>query len=100
MMAAVTEPEFVPPLAARPTIFDLMPNRSLVKYFVARGYRVYLIDWGEPGREQAHYGLGDYVNDLMPEALKRIRDANHLEHALVVDADGKPVAATAPAAAK
>ncbi|MGQ0700045.1 MAG: alpha/beta fold hydrolase [Panacagrimonas sp.] len=65
---------FVPPLAARPTIFDLMPNRSLVKYFVARGFRVYLIDWGEPGREQAHYGLGDYVNDLMPEALKRIRE--------------------------
>ena len=65
---------FVPPLAARPTIFDLMPNRSLIKYFVARGYRVYLIDWGEPGREQAHYGLGDYVNDLMPEALKRIRE--------------------------
>ncbi len=64
---------FVPPLAARHTIFDLMPKRSLVKYFVARGYRVYLIDWGEPGREQAHYGLGDYVNDLMPEALKSIR---------------------------
>lgn len=71
---------FVPPLAARPTIFDLLPQRSLVKYFVARGYRVYLIDWGEPGREQAHYGLGDYVNDLMPEALKRIR-----EHAQVQD---------------
>lgn len=70
----------VPPLAARPSIFDLMPNRSLIKYFVARGYRVYLIDWGEPGREQAHYGLGDYVNDLMPEALKRIR-----EHAQVQD---------------
>ena len=70
----------VPPLAARPTIFDLMPNRSLVKYFVARGYRVYLIDWGEPGREQAHYGLGDYVDDLMPEALRRIR-----EHAQVQD---------------
>lgn len=71
---------FVPPLAARPTIFDLMPTRSLVKFFVARGFRVYLIDWGEPGREQSHYGLGDYVNDLMPEALKRIR-----EHAQVED---------------
>lgn len=70
----------VPPLAARPTIFDLMPERSLVRYFVARGFRVYLIDWGEPGREQAHYGLGDYVNDLMPEALTRIR-----EHAQVQD---------------
>lgn len=65
---------FVPPLAARPTIFDLMPNRSLVKYFVARGFRVYLIDWGEPGLEQAHYGLSDYVSDFMPEALKRIRE--------------------------
>lgn len=71
---------FVPPLAARPTIFDLLPQRSLVKFFVARGFRVYLIDWGEPGREQAHYGLADYVNDLMPEALRRIR-----EHAQVQD---------------
>lgn len=70
----------VPPLAARPAIFDLMPKRSLVKYFCARGYRVYLIDWGEPGAEQAHYGLGAYVNDLMPEALQRIR-----EHAQVQD---------------
>ncbi len=69
----------VPPLAARHTIFDLMPNRSLVKYFVARGYRVYLIDWGEPGREQAHYGLSDYVNDLMPEALKRIREHSQVQ---------------------
>lgn len=64
---------FVPPLAARHTIFDLMPNRSLVKYFVARGFRVYLIDWGEPGKEHAHYGLGDYVNELMPKALHSIR---------------------------
>ena len=63
----------VPPLAARPTIFDLMPERSLVRYFVARGFRVYLIDWGEPGREHAHYGLGDYVNRLMPEALDKVR---------------------------
>ena len=63
----------IPPLAARHTIFDLMPNRSLVKYFVARGFRVYLVDWGEPGREHAHLGLGDYVNDLMPSALAAIR---------------------------
>jgi polyhydroxyalkanoate synthase len=63
----------VPPLAARPSIFDLMPQRSLVRYFTAAGFRVYLIDWGEPGREQAHLGLSDYVTDLMPQALNRIR---------------------------
>ncbi|MGB0954570.1 MAG: alpha/beta fold hydrolase [Panacagrimonas sp.] len=63
----------VPPLAARPAIFDLTPTRSLVRYFNAAGFSVYLIDWGEPSREQAELGLGDYVNDLLPEALKQIR---------------------------
>lgn len=64
----------VPPLAARPAIFDLMPKRSLVRYFSAAGFSVYLIDWGEPGREHAHLGIEDYVTDLMPRALERIRE--------------------------
>ena len=63
----------VPPLAARPLIFDLLPERSLVRYFLARGYRVYLIDWGEPERQHTHLGIKDYAQDMLGEALSQVR---------------------------
>ncbi|MGM0564675.1 MAG: alpha/beta fold hydrolase [Pseudomonadota bacterium] len=63
----------VPPLAASPLIFDLLPQRSLVRYFLARGYRVYMIDWGEPGREHTHLGIKDYASEMMGEALGAVR---------------------------
>ena len=44
----------IPPLAASSVIFDLLPQRSLVRYMLARGYDVYLIDWGEPERDHSH----------------------------------------------
>lgn len=63
----------VPPLAATAIIFDLLPERSLVRYLRACGYPVYLIDWGEPGKENAHLGMHDYANDLLSDALTQVR---------------------------
>ncbi|PTQ89155.1 alpha/beta fold hydrolase [Agitococcus lubricus] len=64
----------VPPLAVNMLIYDLFPDRSLVKYFLARGFDVYLIDWGMPTRKHAHYNLVTYVCELMPEFLAKIRE--------------------------
>lgn len=63
----------VPPLAVNMLIYDLFPQRSLVKYLLARGFDVYLIDWGTPTLRHAHYNLHTYVVELMPELLARIR---------------------------
>jgi len=63
----------VPPLAATATIFDLLPERSLVRYLRACGYPVYLIDWGEPGKENAHLGIRDYTETLLSDALTHVR---------------------------
>lgn len=63
----------VPPLAASSLIFDLLPHRSLVKYFLAKGFPVYLVDWGEPKREHTHLGIKDYVEDMLPDAIQHIR---------------------------
>lgn len=63
----------VPPLAASTLIFDLLPQRSLVRYLRARGFAVYLIDWGEPGRNDAHLGVRDYALRLLPDALTAVR---------------------------
>lgn len=63
----------VPPLAATSIIFDLMPQRSLVRYLLARGFDLYLIDWGEVTSEHAGLSLETYVLDWMPDALAQIR---------------------------
>lgn len=64
----------VPPLGVTTETFDLMPQRSLVKFMVAAGFKVYLIDWGKPGKADRHLGLADYSKDMMGEALTHVRE--------------------------
>lgn len=63
----------VPPLAVNMLIYDLFPQRSLVRYLRARGFEVYLIDWGVPTRAHSHYDLHTYVAELLPAFLDRVR---------------------------
>lgn len=63
----------VPPLGATAMIFDLLPQRSLVRYFLARGFDVYLIDWGEVEAEHHELSLETYVLDWLPAGLEAIR---------------------------
>lgn len=63
----------VPPLGVTTEVFDLMPQRSLVRYMVASGFKVYLIDWGKPGEQHAGLGLGDYALTMASTALEKVR---------------------------
>jgi len=63
----------VPPLGVTTETFDLMPQRSLVRYMAARGFRTYLIDWGRPRKEHAHFGLRDYADVMFGAALEKVR---------------------------
>ncbi len=64
----------VPPLGVFAWIFDLMIERSLVRYLLAQGYEVYLIDWGNP-KDPPYQGLTleDYVVRWFPAAMQAIR---------------------------
>ena len=64
----------VPPLAVNMLIYDLFPQRSLVRFLRAKGFEVYLIDWGTPTRAHSHYNLHTYVAELLPAALTRVRE--------------------------
>ncbi|MBR9814278.1 alpha/beta fold hydrolase [bacterium] len=64
----------VPPLAATSLVFDLMPERSLVRYLLAHGYAVYMIDWQQPGKQFTHLGVKDFAEDLMGEGLAAVRE--------------------------
>ena len=62
----------VPPLGVIADTFDLMPDRSLVRYMAARGFKVYMIDWGTPTREHASLRLQDYADRMMSEAIQAV----------------------------
>ena len=64
----------VPPLGVTTETFDLMPQRSLVRYMVAAGFKVYLVDWGKPKKEHSHLGLEDYSYSMLGDALETIRE--------------------------
>lgn len=63
----------VPPLGVTTETFDLMPQRSMVRYMAANGFKTYLVDWGKPKKEHAHLNLKDYSYTMLGTALEKIR---------------------------
>jgi polyhydroxyalkanoate synthase subunit PhaC len=63
----------VPPLGVYAWIFDLMADRSLVRFFLARGFHVYLIDWGKPGPDEAALSLENYTLNWFPSAVAAVQ---------------------------
>jgi polyhydroxyalkanoate synthase len=64
----------IPPLMVKPFIFDLHPGRSLVAFLLQQGFRVYLVDFGEPDAADAYVTLDDYVVDWIPTASRVVKD--------------------------
>ncbi len=71
-------------LILRPYILDLVPGRSLVEALVARGFDVYLLDWGIPGNGDAGLGLDDYVAGYLPAVVLRIMELSSAPQVSIV----------------
>jgi len=69
----------IPPLAATSMIFDLMPHRSIVRYFLALGYDVYLVDWGNVTADHTDLSLETYVLEWMPQIIESVKESSHSE---------------------
>lgn len=63
----------VPPLGVSAWIFDMLQERSLVRYLLARGFKVYLVDWGQPTRVHSHVTLDNYATEWLPAVLTTLR---------------------------
>lgn len=61
-------------LGIQPWVFDIMPSRSMVRYLMARGYDVYVVDWGKPSNSDRDLHLDTYVNRFLPEAVDAVRE--------------------------
>jgi polyhydroxyalkanoate synthase len=64
----------VPALGIQPWTFDIMPTRSMVRYLMARGFDVYLLDWGKPSQSDRELNLDTYVNHWLPAAVEAVRE--------------------------
>jgi polyhydroxyalkanoate synthase len=60
-------------LMNRPSILDLRPGNSFVEHMVARGFDVYLLDWGAPGAEDKNLKFDDYVLDYLARAVRKLK---------------------------
>lgn len=64
----------VPPLGVYGWIYDLMAERSWVRFLNAQGFDVYLVDWGAPQRHHAsELTLENYINRWMTQAVAAVQ---------------------------
>jgi len=56
-------------------ILDLQPGHSFIESLSKAGYKVYLLDWGIPGPENAQHGLAYYLEKVALRAVRRVRRA-------------------------
>src|SRR3990167_4370312 len=55
-------------------ILDLSKHNSLVKYLVDHGHTVFMVSWKNPTSEDRHFGLEDYLNLGIMNALQVINE--------------------------
>ena len=52
---------FIPPQINKFYIFDLAPEKSVVRSVLEAGFQAFIISWRNPGAEQADWGLAEYA---------------------------------------
>lgn len=62
----------IPPLGVYGWIYDLMAERSWVRFLNARGFEVYLVDWGDPSKENSDLCIETYVNQWHKNAVEEV----------------------------
>lgn len=68
------------PLINTWTIWDLLPERSVIRRLTEAGTPVYLVDWGRPGPEDARRPLAHFVDRALGRAFDRAKRHAQREH--------------------
>lgn len=68
------QPVLVVPSLINPCyVLDLMPGRSFTGYLKSRGYRPFLVNWGDPGTDELGFGASDYIMQRLVPLLRHVR---------------------------
>jgi polyhydroxyalkanoate synthase len=63
-------------LINKPSILDLIPQRSFIGYMLNNGIDVYMLDWGIPGPEDSHLRFDDLVMEYMPHVVQQVLETS------------------------
>lgn len=66
---------FVPSLVNPPTVLDLAPGNSLLRWLSEQGVRPMLVDWGMPGPEERRLSIDGYIEQRLLPLLAQVGDA-------------------------
>jgi polyhydroxyalkanoate synthase len=54
----------VPPQINKYYVYDMSPEKSLVRYLVSEGFQVFMVSWRNPTAEHRDWGLADYIGAI------------------------------------
>jgi polyhydroxyalkanoate synthase subunit PhaC len=66
---------FVPSLINPPTVLDLMEGHSLLEWMAAQGFRVLLVDWGNPDIAERDLDIGAHVTRYLVPLIESLGEA-------------------------
>jgi polyhydroxyalkanoate synthase subunit PhaC len=64
----------VPAPIKRPYIWDLSPERSVVRRAIDHGFEVYLVEWTKPDDQETLLGLEEYAGTMLDECMDVIAE--------------------------
>ncbi len=73
----------IPSLINRAYILDLHPNRSFLKYLVARGFRPFLVEWSDPDESESGFFPENYVTERLVPALSEVLSRSEKKPAIM-----------------
>lgn len=65
---------FVPSLINPPSVLDLSPQRSLLRWLAGQGHGVLLVDWGRPDTARQKLSVAGHVEQILVPLLRTLGD--------------------------
>ncbi len=88
---------FVPSLINPPSILDLSPDKSLLRWLAGRGHRVLLLDWGA-GEKRRTLSVADHISEILLPLMSELDEPPALVGYCLGGTMAVAAAALAPAA--